>query len=64
MRAAAELSSMTTALEDVSRRVAAIAEDYEAAKRDDLAAELFEVERSVAAAIRRLTRVATAAARS
>jgi hypothetical protein len=64
MRAAAELSSMTTALEDVSRRVAAIADDYQAAKRDDLAAELYEVERSIATATRRLTRVAAAAARS
>jgi hypothetical protein len=63
MRAAAELSSMTTALEEVSQRVAAIAEDYHAAKRDDLASELFEVERSLAAATRRLTRVAAAAAR-
>jgi hypothetical protein len=48
---------MATALEDVIRRVTAIADQYRQAKRDDLAAELYEVERALSTATRRLVRV-------
>ncbi len=57
---AAELSSLSTALEELSRRVSTIAEAYAAAKRDDLAGELFQAERSLASAQRSLTRVVRA----
>ena len=53
----AELSSLSTALEELTRRVTAIAEAYAAAKRDDLAGELFQAERALASAQRSLTRV-------
>lgn len=57
---AAELSSLATALEDVSGRVSAIADSYAAAKRDDLAAELYNAERGLASAQRILNRVVAA----
>lgn len=56
----AELSSMTTALEELSQRVAAIADEYQRAKREDLASELYEVERTLSIATRRMNRVARA----
>ena len=59
MSAPAELSSMTTALEELSQRIAAIAGEYRDARRDDLAGELFEVERSLVTATRRLRRLAS-----
>ena len=40
----------------------AIADEYEAAKREDLASELYDVERSLIGAARRLSRVLDAAA--
>lgn len=52
-----ELSSITTALEELSRRVTAIADGFTAAKRDDLAAELHRVERSLGTACRTLARM-------
>lgn len=54
---AAELSSLATALDDVAERVTAIAESYASARRDDLATELYQVERALAAARRGLNRV-------
>lgn len=51
---------MATALEDVSGRVSAIADSYAAAKRDDLAAELYNAERGLASAQRILNRVVAA----
>jgi hypothetical protein len=63
MRPTAELSSITTVLEEVGRRVAGIADDYQAAKRGDLAADLYEVERAIASATRRLNRITASAAR-
>jgi len=54
---AAELSSLATALDDVAERVTAIAESYAGARRDDLATELYQVERALAGARRRLARV-------
>ena len=54
---AAELSSLATALEELTRRVTAIAEGYARAKRDDLAGELYRVERALTGAQRSLARV-------
>ena len=56
--ATAELSSMATALEELGRRIEAVATAYERDKRLDLAGELFEAERAVSTAVRRLGRVA------
>lgn len=53
----AELSSITTSLDDLVQRIASIAEEQSAAKRDDVAGELFEVERALQSAARRLTRL-------
>ncbi len=57
---AAELSSLATALEELSQRVTNIADAYAAAKRDDLAAELYQAERSLGGARRNLRRVVDA----
>ena len=54
---AAELSSLTTSLEELVQRITALAEEASAAKRDDVAGELFEVERTLQSASRRLTRL-------
>lgn len=58
--AGAELSSLATALEELTRRVTAIAEHYAKAKRDDLASDLYAAERALAGAHRRLARVSAA----
>ncbi|HEX2119458.1 MAG TPA: hypothetical protein VHF91_09765 [Acidimicrobiales bacterium] len=50
-----ELSSMATALEELSRRVTAIAEGLANTQADWVAQDLFAVERSLGAASRRLT---------
>ncbi|MGH9132173.1 MAG: hypothetical protein ACRDWV_11020 [Acidimicrobiales bacterium] len=55
-----ELSSLASALDELTKRVAAIAESYGRAGRDDLAAELFAAERSLIAARRRLATVTEA----
>lgn len=52
-----QLSSVSTALAELTRRVTEMAEVLAAADREDLAGELFEVERSLLAAGRRLGRV-------
>jgi len=54
---AAELSSLATALDELTTRVTAIADTYARARRDDLATELYQVERSLAGARRGLARV-------
>ena len=59
-----ELSSIATALSELTRRVGAIAEDASAAHQDDLASELFAVERSLTAAGRRMDRLAAGARRA
>ena len=51
---AAELSSLTTALDELTSRVAAIAEPLAGTDADLLANDLFEVERSLREAVRRL----------
>lgn len=53
----AQLSSITTALDDLARRVTEIAEQSTGTELDWLATDLFEVERSLGEARRRLTRV-------
>jgi hypothetical protein len=50
----AELSSVATALGDLRERVGGLAEGLARDARDDLATALYEVERSLAAAARRL----------
>ncbi|MHB1710328.1 MAG: hypothetical protein ACYCV7_02835 [Acidimicrobiales bacterium] len=53
----AELSSLTTALEELTGRVTAHAEAAHLAKEDDMAKELFAIERALAGATRRLVRL-------
>jgi hypothetical protein len=55
----AELSSLATALDDLARRVSSLADGL-AAEQQDLAIELFEVERSLNGARRRLRKVVDA----
>ncbi len=55
----AELSSLATALDDLARRVTSLAEGL-ANEQQDLATELFEVERSLNGARRRLSKVVEA----
>jgi hypothetical protein len=54
MSVAPELSSVATALGELTSRVASLAEALVGEARDDLASSLFEVERSLGAAARRL----------
>jgi hypothetical protein len=54
----AELSALHSALEEILRRVTAVAEAARAEENQVLAAELFTVERSLNGALRRLRRVA------
>lgn len=49
-----ELSSLSTILDDLVARVVAVGERLQAERREGTAAELFEVERSLLAAKRRL----------
>ncbi len=53
----AQLSSISTAMEDLTTRVTSIADDYAKTTREDLAADLYDVERSLRSARRRLDRV-------
>jgi len=55
--AMAELSSISTGLEELSKRVTVIAESFAGSRRDDLAAELYRVERALGSASRTLARV-------
>ena len=54
----AELSSLATALDELTRRVTVHAEAADAAKDEETARELFAIERSLASANRRLSRLA------
>lgn len=49
-----QLSSVNTALVDLTERVAEMAESLSGSDRDDVANELFEIERSLSTAGRRL----------
>ena len=50
----AQLSSLTTSLGDLTERITQLAEAYQASPREDVAADLFDVERHLQAAHRRL----------
>jgi hypothetical protein len=58
-----ELSSLTTALSDLLRRLAALAEEAAEASDDELSTELFAVERALRGAGRRLERLTARARR-
>lgn len=53
----AELSSVTTSLDELTRRLAGIADATSADETDSLAIELYEVERALQGAHRRLVRL-------
>jgi hypothetical protein len=53
----AELSSLATALEDLTRRLTAHADAADAAHDDEVAKELFAIERALMGAGRRLSRL-------
>jgi len=53
----AELSSLATALDELTTRITAIADRYAASERDELATDLYAVERALTGAQRRLTKV-------
>ncbi len=57
----AELSSLVTALDELAERVTAMADACAQAKRDDLAAELYQAERALGSARRSVARVAESA---
>ena len=50
----AQLSSLSTSLGDLTGRISAIAEGYRGSPREDVAADLYDVERHLEAANRRL----------
>jgi DNA/RNA-binding domain of Phe-tRNA-synthetase-like protein len=52
-----QLSSVSTALTELTKRIAALAESLSGSERDDVAGALFEVERSLKTAGRRLDKV-------
>ncbi|MHB8681894.1 MAG: hypothetical protein ACYDA2_07350 [Acidimicrobiales bacterium] len=54
-----ELSSLTTALADLTRRIGSIAEGAAARADDELSSELFAVERALNGARRRLERISS-----
>jgi ElaB/YqjD/DUF883 family membrane-anchored ribosome-binding protein len=53
----ADLSSVASTLDEVTRRVTAAADRHAGARREDLAADLYEVERALRTAGRRLAKV-------
>lgn len=53
----AELSSLASTLDDVKKRVVGLAEAKEAGGEGDTAHELYEVERSLNSAIRRMNKM-------
>lgn len=57
MTARAELSSVSTRLEELVKRVTDIADGLAGDERDSLGPDLYEVERTLRAAERRLRRV-------
>ncbi len=59
----AELSSLATALDELTRRVTVHADAAQSAKDEETAKELFAVERALDSANRRLARLAATLAR-
>ncbi len=53
----AELSALATSLEEITTRLTALADRYQGTPRDDVADGLYEVERSLVGASRKLERV-------
>ena len=51
-----ELSSLTALIEQVTERITKMADDASAAKEDEVATELFAIERALTGAKRRLVR--------
>ncbi len=51
---AAQLSSLSSALEDLTERITRLADDCQGSPREDVAADLYDVERNLQAASRRL----------
>ncbi|HLT15152.1 MAG TPA: hypothetical protein VK007_00500 [Acidimicrobiales bacterium] len=56
---AAQLSSLSSALADLTERITALADGYQGSPREDVAADLYEVERHLQAADRRLRSLLT-----
>jgi hypothetical protein len=56
----AELSSLSSTLKELNDRVSALAESAQAGGDEDMARELFAVERALGGALRRLRRFQTA----
>jgi hypothetical protein len=52
-----ELSSITSTLDELSKRIEALAASHEKDGRADVAVDLYEVERSLNASVRRLTKL-------
>jgi paraquat-inducible protein B len=50
----AHLSSLSTGLDELTERVTALADELSGSPREDVAADLYEVERNLQAATRRL----------
>jgi hypothetical protein len=59
----AELSALNTALDDLTSRLSGLAEQLNGTEHDLMASELFEVERALGAAQRRLARLLERAGR-
>jgi len=57
MTAIAELSSVATALDELLHRVSRIADDIARSEQETLSTELYEVERTLGTAHRRLVRL-------
>lgn len=53
----AELSALATSLDELTRRITAAPDRYRGSPRDDVADGLYEVERSLVTAARKLDRV-------
>lgn len=53
----AELSSLSSVIRELVQRVAEVARRYEGTDREDVSFELYEVERSLRTATRRLDRL-------
>lgn len=51
---AAHLSSLSSSLRELTDRVTVLAEGYQGSPREDVAADLYDVERNLKAASRRL----------
>ena len=50
----AQLSSLSTALDDLTQRITDLADGYQGSPREDVASDLYDVERNLQAAARRL----------